>query len=265
MRVDPASPSRQRVRVRPYEDLVAEAQAADVDGWGFGFLDGRATEERPPWRYAGLLADRLAQVGTALDLDTGGGEVLAQAPVLPPRMVATEGWGPNADRARTVLGPRGVQVVQVGPGEPLPFPDASVDLVSARHPVRPDWPEIARVLRPCGSYLGQHVGPGSARELVEHFRGLLPQVGAGRDPDHEAGAAARAGLDVVNLERARLRMEFLDIGAVVWILRKVVWWVPDFTVERYDAQLRSLDDRLRRGEPLVAYSTRHLIEARRPS
>jgi len=66
--------------VRAFDDLVAEAAAADVTGWGFGWLDGRAIEERPPWGYAKLLAGRLAQVGSALDMDTGGGEVLAEPP-----------------------------------------------------------------------------------------------------------------------------------------------------------------------------------------
>lgn len=264
-RVDLSSVSRQRGRVRSYEDLVAEAQAADVDGWGFGFLDGRATEERPPWGYATLLAGRLGQVDSALDLDTGGGEVVAQAPVLPPRMVVTEGWAPNADAARALLGPRGVEVMAVGPGEPLPFSDDSFDLVSSRHPVRPDWPEIVRVLCPGGSYLGQHVGPGSARELVEHFLGPQPHLGGSREPDREAAEATAAGLDVVRLEPARLRMEFFDVGVVVWVLRKVVWWVPGFTVQRYAEQLRSLDAQLRSGESFVAHSTRHLIEARRPA
>lgn len=250
--------------MRPYEDLVAEAQSADVDGWGFDFLEGRATEERPPWGYAALLADRLAQVGSALDLDTGGGEVVAQAPVLPPRMVVTEGWGPNARRARMLLGPRGVEVVEVSPGETLPLAAASFDLVSSRHPVRPDWVEIARVLKPGGSYLGQHVGPESARELVEHLLGPQPDLGGVRHPDREAAAAEAAGLDVVTLDRARLRMEFFDVGAVVWVLRKVVWWVPDFSVDRYATELRSLDAQLRARHPFVAHSTRHLIEARRP-
>ena len=58
-------------------------------------------------------------------------------------------------------------------------------------------------------------------------------------------------------------MEFHDIGAVVWTLRKCVWWVPDFTVERYRDQLLALDTRMRSGQPVVAHSTRHLIEARR--
>jgi len=58
-------------------------------------------------------------------------------------------------------------------------------------------------------------------------------------------------------------MEFHDIGAVVWTLRKCVWWVPDFSVQGYDDVLRRLDAQLRRGEPFVAHSTRTLVDARR--
>jgi hypothetical protein len=58
-------------------------------------------------------------------------------------------------------------------------------------------------------------------------------------------------------------MEFYDVGAVVWILRKCVWWVPDFSVEKYREQLVELHERIRREGPFVAHSTRHLIEAQR--
>jgi hypothetical protein len=58
-------------------------------------------------------------------------------------------------------------------------------------------------------------------------------------------------------------MDFYDVGAIVWILRKCVWWVPDFSVAKYADRLRALDAQLRSGEPFVAYSTRHLIDARR--
>ncbi len=58
-------------------------------------------------------------------------------------------------------------------------------------------------------------------------------------------------------------MEFFDIGAVVWILRKCVWWVPDFTVDRYRTKLLELDGLIRDRGSFVAHSTRHLIEARR--
>ncbi len=247
--------------MRPFEELVAESEAADVTGWGFGWLDGRATEERPPWAYARLLADRLGRVRSALDIDTGGGEVVAEAPTFPPTMVVTEGWPPNAERARRLLGPRGVQVVDAVGGR-LPFPDGSFELVTARHPVRPDWAEIRRVMRADGCYFAQHVGPASAFELIEYFLGPLPEQRKARDPEQEVAAAERHGLRVVRLERARCRMALYDIGAVVWILRKCVWWVPDFSVARFEEPLRRLDAQLRGGDAFVAYSSRHLIEAR---
>ncbi|MEJ6549637.1 methyltransferase domain-containing protein [Corynebacterium sp. USCH3] len=264
--------------MRSFEDLIAEAESADVDGWGFDWLDGRATEERSPWGYARLLADRLGSLAAsepdasdaaALDIDTGGGEVVNEAPTLPHRMTVTESWAPNAERARELLGPRGVDVVETaGSGDaPLPFPEHSFNLVSARHPVTPNWAEIYRVLAPGGHYLAQHVGPASGFELIEFFLGPRPVERKARDPhgpDGEVAAAEAAGLTVERLETARCRMEFFDVGAVVWILRKCVWWVPDFSVDRYTDELRELDARMRAGRPFVAHSTRHLVEARRP-
>lgn len=250
--------------MRPFEDLVAEAVAADVTGWGFGWLDGRATEERPPWSYVRLLGSALAGADAALDIDTGGGEVVDEAADLPSRMVVTEAWPPNAVLARDRLGARGVDVVGAR-SDALPFEECSFDLVTSRHPVRPQWSEIARVLRPGGRYLAQHVGPESAFELIEQFVGPLPDTARrGRHPDVEAAQAHAAGLVVEDLRTARLRMEFFDIGAIVWILRKCVWWVPDFTVERHEATLRRLDERMRDGQPVVAHSSRHLVLARRP-
>jgi hypothetical protein len=249
--------------VRRFRDLVDEAVEVDVSGWSFEWLDGRATEERPPWGYSRLLASRLAVVASALDVDTGGGEVIAEAPQLPPRMVVTEGWPPNLERARRLLSPRGVDVVPVERGRPLPFPEASFKLVSSRHPVSPEWHEIARVLADNGRYLAQHVGPASAFELIEWFLGPLPRQWLGRNPDREAVSARSAGLQIVDLRTARCRMAFFDVGAVVYVLRKCVWWVPDFTVDRYWEALEQLDAHIRKYGAFVAHSTRTLIEARR--
>ncbi|WP_063127025.1 hypothetical protein [Nocardia fusca] len=66
---------------------------------------------------------------------------------------------------------------------------------------------------------------------------------------------------MADLRTARCRMEFSDIGAVVWILRKCVWCVPDFSVDRYRDTLVELDRDMRDGHPFVAFSTRHLIDA----
>jgi SAM-dependent methyltransferase len=248
-----------------FDELVAEAAAAPVDGWDFSWLDGRATEQRPSWGYQRTIAARLPAASAALDVQTGGGEVLAGVPVLPPLMVATEGWPPNVAKATRLLHPRGAAVVAVPDGAPFPFGDAAFDLVTSRHPVRPQWTEIARVLRPGGRYLAQHVGPASMFDLIELFTGPLPPASAhDRHPDREGAEARAAGLAVVGIREERLRAEFFDVGAVVYLLRKVVWLVPDFTVERYRDRLRELHGRIRADGPLVAHSSRVLVELSRP-
>ncbi|MFB8772420.1 class I SAM-dependent methyltransferase [Streptomyces broussonetiae] len=257
-------------RTASFEELVAEGAAVPTEGWDFSWFEGRASEARPSWRYAESLAGRLARADAALDVQTGGGEVLdfalgRAAPEVPARTVATEGWPPNVARARALLRPRGVTVVAVPEDAPLPFPDGSFDLVSSRHPVRPWWAETARVLRPGGTYFAQHVGPASVFELVEFLLGPLPEEARrGRDPGRERADAEAAGLEVVELRAERLRVEFHDIGAVVHFLRKVVWMVPDFTVPAYESRLRALHERIRAEGPFVAHSTRHLFDVRKP-
>lgn len=246
-----------------FDALIELGSAADVTGWDFSWLDGRASEERPPWGYARLLAERLGRASASLDIQTGGGEVLAEAPLFPPTAVATESWPPNVQKATGLLHPRGVVVVADRDEPPLPFADGAFDLVTSRHPATVWWEEIARVLRPGGSHLAQHVGPASAFELIEFFLGPQPEARRARDPRDEAAAAEAAGLEIVRLETARLRIELRDVAAVVYLLRKVIWWVPDFSVERHRDRLRDLHELIGRDGPFVTYSTRHLIEARR--
>lgn len=112
-----------------FEALVAEAEAVSVDGWDFSWLEGRATEQRPSWGYARAMADRLREARAALDIQTGGGEVLAAAPKLPPVTVATESWPPNIARATALLHPLGAVVVADADEPPLPFGDGAFDLV----------------------------------------------------------------------------------------------------------------------------------------
>jgi hypothetical protein len=104
-----------------FEDLLAEGASVPVEGWDFSWFEGRATEERPPWGYSRLLAQWMATAHAALDLDTGGGEVLAQIPQPPPVLVATESWVPNLPIARRNLARLGASVVAVDDDGDLPF------------------------------------------------------------------------------------------------------------------------------------------------
>ena len=101
-------------------------------------------------------------------------------------------------------------------------------------------------------------------ELVEYFIGPQPEKWAECHPDAQSAQAHAAGLRIVDLRMERTRAEFFDIGSVVYFLRKVVWTVPDFTVQRYRERLRELHERIEADGPFVAHSTRLLVEARKP-
>lgn len=241
-----------------------------VDGWDFSWFEGRATEERPPWRYSRLLAARMAALAelpgaAALDLQTGGGEVLAEVPVAPPTLVATESWPPNVELARRRLARLGATVVAMADElDDLPFADGSFDLVVSRHPVGIRWDEVARVLKPGGTYLSQDVGHASVGELTEYLIGPQPEPdGPTRDPRWSVMDANAAGLDVIDVREFRGRMEFYDIAAVIHFLRKVVWIVPDFTVAAYRDRLLRLHERILEAGPFRATSVRFLFEARK--
>jgi SAM-dependent methyltransferase len=245
-----------------FDELLAEGAAVPVEGWDFSWFDGRATEERPSWGYARLMGERMAGASAALDIQTGGGEVLAGIPEPPPTLMATESWPPNIEIARRNLRPLGGVVIAAADDADLPFADGSFDLVVSRHPTVTGWREIARVLRPGGTYLSQQVGAGSVRELRDVLMGPHEESET-RSTRRAVAAAADAGLDVVDLREQSLRMEFFDIAAVVYFLRKVFWTVPDFTVERYRDQLADLHERIQADGAFVAHSTRFLIEARK--
>ncbi len=208
-----------------FEDLVAEGAAVPVEGWDFSWFDGRATEERPPWGYARQMGERMAGATAALDIETGGGEVLAGIPAVPVLLVATESWPPNVAVARDRLDPMGAHVVAVADAPSLPFAHDTFDLVVSRHPVVVLWDEIARVLRPGGTYFSQQIGAGTNRELTEFFLGPRP-VNQLRSAAGARAAAEAAGLEVVDLQECALRVEFFDVAAVVHFLRKVLWTVP---------------------------------------
>ncbi len=247
-----------------FDELVAEGASEPVEGWDFSWFEGRATEQRPSWGYFRLLAERMAGVSAALDIQTGGGEVLAKIPHPPPVLAATESWPPNVAVARRNLAPLGATVAEVDDTAGLPFPAESFDLVVSRHPATVRWDEIARVLRPAGTYLSQQVGAGSNRELTDFMMGPQP-VSPSRSPQLAVAEAQQAGLVVTDLREQALRVTFSDVGAVVYFLRKVLWTVPGFTVDGYREQLARMHERIKSGGPFVCHSRRFLIEAHKPA
>jgi SAM-dependent methyltransferase len=249
-----------------YEGLIAEGDAVPVAGWDFSWFDGRATEERPAWGYARMVTERLQRAQAVLDIQTGGGEVLAAALRAagaggPAVVAATESWPPNVALARASLAPFGGEVAEVADDATLPYQSGSFDLVVSRHPTEVLWPEIARVLEPGGAYFSQQVGAGSNRELTEFMMGPQP-VNQSRSPQVAVADATAAGFEIVDLREQALRVEFFDVAAVVHFLKKVLWTVPGFTVAGYRERLARMHEHIQASGSFVCYSQRYLIEAR---
>ena len=268
---------------RSFAGLIAEGDAVPTAGWDFSWFDGRATEERPRWGYARQLAERIGRADAVLDIQTGGGEVLADALRSaahraggqgaggqgadergPAVLAATESWPPNLEIARRNLAPFGGTVAHAEDDADFPFGADSFGLVVSRHPTEVLWTEIARVLRPGGTYFSQQVGSGSNRELTDFMMGPQP-VSPSRSPQVAVAEATAAGLDVVGLQEQALRVEFFDVAAVVHFLKKVVWTVPGFTVAGYSEQLARMHQYIQANGAFVCYAQRFLIEARKPS
>lgn len=246
-----------------FDELVGEAEAAQIAGWDFGWLDGRAIEERPTWRYFDQVSERVSEVSSMLEVQAGTGAMAGSLLFLPAMAVATEGFEPNVAVAAARLRPRGAHLVVTSQRTPgLPFHEESFELVISRHPIDSWWQEIARVLRPEGSYFAQHVGPHSLRSLSEFLMGPLPATSK-RHPDSERQAAETAGLTVRTLMVEWPRTAFFDVGAVVYFLRLVPWIVPDFTVERYRPELHRLHDVVEREGRFETTASRMLIDARK--
>ncbi|HEX3004112.1 MAG TPA: class I SAM-dependent methyltransferase [Angustibacter sp.] len=155
-----------------FDALVEEAERVPIRGWDFRWLSGRASEERPSWRYFDRVVERASPVSTLLELQAGAGGMIGNLPELPGLSVATEGFPPSVAVAGPRLRERGAHLVVTAP-EPsgLPFAGGTFELVISRHPVEVWWDEIARVLRPGGTYFAQHVGPYSLRALSEFLMG----------------------------------------------------------------------------------------------
>ncbi len=248
-----------------FDDLIAEGDAVPVDGWDFSWFEGRATEERTSWGYSARLRTLYSDAQAVLDIQTGGGEVvsgvLARVDVRPSLVAATESWEPNLRLARHALAPYGGRVEQVDNEAALPFDDATFDVVSSRHPNVMPWREVVRVLAPGGLTISQQVTPlATNRELYEFFLGPQQQ-------DPEDGLAyirdrvAAAGLELIDLRYEESRVEFFDVAAVVYFLRKVLWTVPDFSVQRYRDKLIDLHAEIERRGAFVSYSRHALVVA----
>ncbi|HEY5788452.1 MAG TPA: ubiquinone biosynthesis protein [Microlunatus sp.] len=240
--------------------LLAEAAAVPLSGWDFSRLAGRVVSDPLPWDYLALAGAAVGGAQRVLDIDTGGGEVLASLGV-PRGSVALEPYPPNVPVARQRLLPYGIEV-RARTGRRLPCESLEFDVVLNRHGAL-DPAEIARVLQPGGVLWTQQVGASNDAELNTAF-GAAPPIGGLSTAAEGAELLRAAGLDVLRADEAWPQIRFLDVGAIVLQLRAVSWQVPGFDVARHRPELLEIDRIIRTDGAFTVTDHRLLFHAVRP-
>ncbi len=247
-----------------YIALWQKEEQAPFVGWDFSYLEGRMTEEQPPWSYSTRAAEVLQGAASVLDMGTGGGErLLKLREHWPAIVVVTEDYPPNVRLATERLSPLGVrvEVVELTRDGVLPFDDAEFNVVLNRHSGF-NAAEVARILTPGGTFLTQQIDGWWAHDLMAIF-GASPQW-----PDETLANCVAwikdAGLTIVTAEDWSGAFTFTDVGAIVYYLRAVQWLVPGFSVATHLDGLLALQARLENEGELSFAAKKFLIEARKP-
>lgn len=240
--------------------LVDEAVATPLRGWDFSALAGRAVSQALPWDYVELARAAAARAARVLDVDTGGGEVLA-ALTPPTGSIAVEPFPPNVPVATARLRPLGVEVRPRG-GPRLPVEDGEVDLVLDRHgafhPV-----ELARVLSGGGTLVSQQVGHRNDVEINDALGVPLVDDDALVSPEATVARLTAAGFAVERCEESWPTTAYRDVGALVLQLRAVTWQVAGFDPAAHLDGLRRVHRHIREHGSFVVTSHRLLVVARR--
>ncbi|MSP11487.1 MAG: SAM-dependent methyltransferase [Chloroflexi bacterium] len=243
-----------------FEQLISEALQQAFSGSDFAFISERFRMDPLPWNYREQVLEKVRLVHALLDMDTGGGEILASLSPLPELTYATEGYLPNIPIARSRLEPLGVQVSPLQAEDILPFEEKTFELVINRHGSLPA-DEIYRVLAKGGIFFTQQVG-GQNNIRLNH---LLNAPAPSEDPNWNAARAIeeleKQGFLIIDWQEDFPATVITDIGAVVYYLQAIPWQIPDFSVEKYHKQLFALHKRIESKGSLVIRSHRFYIEA----
>lgn len=244
---------RQRAlaRIRPWID-----RASRFSGWVFPEIHVRDLEPGPQWDFIEVVRSRGVGCKAALDLGTGGGELLASIrPDLPDKVTATEEWAVNAPIASKRLAPLGVPVVRAKSVR-LPFRSGSFDFVMNRHEEF-DPGEIDRVLMPGGSFITQQVGQHDRLELRPFFSRMTD---FGDLRSEYVAAFQRLGFRVESAEHDH-HVAYASLGEFAFMLAVAPWDIPEFDAERDLDALLAFESEHGTEEGVVVTECRFLLVA----
>lgn len=251
-----------------------DALGQPFEGWDFSAITGRIEVDDEPWDYRARVEALLVHARSSLDLGTGGGEFIASLRTRPPLCVATESWALNvAVAARNLRSVRAHVVATEGSADNadqdpdgldgrLPFRSGAFDVVIDRHTAFRAT-EVARVLRPDGTFLTQQVGGRNEAELNEAL-GVGPPY---ESPtlDEYVRQLESAGLVVDEAAEALPVKRYLDVGAIVYNAKAIPWQFPGFDLSVGNERLRGIHERIQQDGAFVVHHHRLLLEARKPA
>lgn len=236
-----------------------------MEGWRFSSLDGRLSEDEPPWSFEQSCRRLLRQSRAVLDMGTGGGEqLLRYRPDLPPDTTATEGWPPNVGVAGANLATYAIPVVYYdadrSPRMPMPFRPGRFDLVINRHESY-QATEVRRVLDPRGCFVTQQVGGDDAEQTRTWFG--APGVRPEWTLDVARAELVAAGLVVSGSAEWRGSYRFVDVASLLHYLALVPWDLPaGFAVDDHLDVLWRLHRAAAKGHGIRLTKSRWMIIAR---
>jgi len=220
-------------------------EVAAFQGWDFSHLDGRMTEETLPWDYRKLIQKHIRPENRLLDIGTGGGEFLLSLNHPRQRTCVTEAYPPNVNLCIERLAPLGITVRQMSDDKLIPYNDEEFDIVLNRHESF-DAHEVFRILKPNGVFITQQIGGENNRHLSELLIDDFSPSFEQHNLEKNYSLLNTAGFAITYSGEFYPKLQFSDIGAIVYFAKILEWEFPGFSVKRcFDILLglqRSLEE-----------------------
>lgn len=231
-------------------------EEAPFKGWDFSYIKNRKTDEKVPWDYIALCKPLVETSHVLLDMATGGGELFSKLAPFPKTTYAIEGYEPNVTVAKKCLEPLGVQVLFADPAHRLSFDDNYFDVIANRHGAY-NVPELQRILQKGGKFITQQVS-GDNLEDLENFFGVKPKWSF-NNLTHRSKEFLEHNFTILDTKDWSGKVEFLDVGALVYFLKAIPWIVDNFSVHTHRDYLFMLQEKLEKREKLEFTYKRHFI------
>lgn len=221
-------------------EILKDEENKVFKGWDFSHLENRWSCEDLPWDYRELLENHLKPEQKLLDMGTGGGEFLLSLNHPYNKTSVTEAWEPNVKLCKERLEPLGMEVKQVFEDSKLPFENNTFDIIINRHEAF-DLKEVRRILRPNGIFITQQVGGRNnerlSKALIKDFQPLFSE----NTLDNTLKEANKNFFDVVYSKEFFPKLQFKDIGALVYFAKIIQWEFPNFSVDNCFEELCKLN------------------------